>query len=315
MCVSGLAVQPQAVVAGGGDGGREVAGAGQGVGDDPGAGADGEGVLAGQRGGHAAVGGQVGQAVVAGLEQDPGGQVAGVGGERVGAELVVAVEGTVGGVELGEQAGQASDQLGVVARLVVRAGAGDGEGQGGDGGRFFGRLGCGAGHLRGEGERERFGVERRVRGCRGGEEGGDRGDAGQLDEGAPSHRVAVLLTGCEGWVCFGLVIVAGRDQAELAVQQLVPFGWAVVAAFPGADHPDQGVVGGYRVAGGAAELACQLGHVPSAGPAPVAQVAAADPGHRVYLSVAVGSGSTAMLRGTPACSLLSLSHDSALPVD
>jgi len=57
---AGLALQPLAVVAGGGDGGGEVAGAGQGVGDDPGAGADGEGVLAGQRGGHAAVGGQVG---------------------------------------------------------------------------------------------------------------------------------------------------------------------------------------------------------------------------------------------------------------
>ena len=116
-------------------------------------------------------------------------------------------------------------------------------------------------------------------------------------------------------VCFGLVVVGGRDQAELAVEQLVPFGRAVVAAFPGADHPDQGVVGGYRVAGGAAELACQLGHVPSARPAPLAQVAAADPGHRAYLSVAVASGSTVVLRGPPACSLLSLSHDNALPVD
>jgi hypothetical protein len=54
--------------------------------------------------------------VVAGLEQDPGGKVVGVGGERVGAELVVAVESKAGGVELGEQAGQAGDQLGVAAR-------------------------------------------------------------------------------------------------------------------------------------------------------------------------------------------------------
>jgi hypothetical protein len=165
----------------------------------------------------------------------------------------------------------------------------------------------------GKGEREWFGVERPGRAYRGGEERGGRGDTGQLDEGAPSHRIADLLTGYAGRECLGLIVVAGRDQAEIAVEQLVPFGWAVVAAFPGADHSEQGVVGGYRLAGGAAELACQLGHVPSARPAPLAQVTAVDPGHRAYLSV--GSGSTVMLRGTPACSLLSLSHDSALPVD
>ena len=298
----GVAVEPQAVVPGGGDGGREVAGAGQGVGDDPGAGADGEGVLAGQRGGHAAVGGQVGQAVVAGLEQDPRGEVVSVGRQRAGAQLVVTVEGGAGGVELGEQAGEAGDQLGVAAGLVVRAGAGDAEGQGSHAGWLLSGFGCGAGHLRGEGEREWFGVEQRTGACRRGEEGGGRGDGGQLDEGAPSHRVVVLPTDCADWVCFGLVVFAGRDQAELAVEQLVPFGRVVVAAFPGADHSDQGIVRGDRVAGGTAELACQLGHVPSAGPAPLAQLTAADPGHRAYLSVAVGSGSTVMLRGPPACS-------------
>ena len=195
------------------------------------------------------------------------------------------------------------------------AGAGNAECQGGDAGQLLDRLGWGAGHLRGEGKREWFGVEQRAWARRGGEKGGSRGDTGQLDEGAPSHRVMVLLADCAGRVFIGLASVAGRDQAELAVEQLVPFGGMVVAAFPGADHPDQGVVGGDRVAGGAAELACQLGHVPSAGPAPLAQVAAAGPGHRTNLSVVVASGSTAMLRGPPACSLLSLSHDRALPVD
>ena len=165
------------------------------MGDDPGAGADGEGVLAGQRGGHAAVGGQVGQAVVAGLEQDPGGEVVGVGGERVRAELVVAMERVASRVELGEQAGEAGDQLGIATRLVMRAGAGDAEGQGGDAGRLLGGFGCNAGHLRGEGECEWFGVERRARVGRGGEESGGCGDAGQPDEGAPSHRVIVLPTG------------------------------------------------------------------------------------------------------------------------
>jgi hypothetical protein len=92
--------------------------------------------------------------VVAGLEQDPGGEVVGVGGERVSAELAVAGEGSAGGVELGEQARRADDQLGVAARLVERASADDAERQGGDAGRLLGRLGCGAGHLCGEGERE-----------------------------------------------------------------------------------------------------------------------------------------------------------------
>jgi hypothetical protein len=171
-----------------------VAGAGQGVSDDPGAGADGERVLAGQRGGHAAVGGQVGQV----------GQVVGVGGQRVGAELAVAVEGGAGGVKLGEQAGETGDQLGVAAGLVELAAPGGAEGQGGDSGRLLGRSGCGARHLRGEGERERFGAERRVRAFRGGEEGGGRGDAVsstkvRLLTGSSSSRLAVPNGCVSGW--------------------------------------------------------------------------------------------------------------------
>ena len=42
--------------------------------------------------------------MVAGLEQDSGGEVVGVSGERVGAELAVAVERGAGGVELDKQA-------------------------------------------------------------------------------------------------------------------------------------------------------------------------------------------------------------------
>ena len=107
--VPGLAVQSRRVVLGGGDGGGQVTRAHQGVGDDPGARADRQGVLAGQRGGHAPVGGDVRQARVAGLEQEPGRDVVGIGGERAGAELVVTGEAAAGGVELAEQAGEAAD--------------------------------------------------------------------------------------------------------------------------------------------------------------------------------------------------------------
>ena len=105
----GLAVQSRRVVPCGGDGGGQVTRAHQGVGDDPAACADRQGVLAGQRGCHAAVGGDVGQARVAGLEQEPGRDVVGVGGERAGAEPVVAGEAPAGGVQLAEEAGEAAD--------------------------------------------------------------------------------------------------------------------------------------------------------------------------------------------------------------
>ncbi len=78
-------VEPGGVGAGGGDGGAEVVPAHQGVGDDPGAGPDRDGILAGLGGAHAAVGRQVGQALVIELEQQPGGDVMGVGGQGVGA--------------------------------------------------------------------------------------------------------------------------------------------------------------------------------------------------------------------------------------
>jgi hypothetical protein len=96
------------------------------VSDDPGAGADREGILAGQRGGHAPVGGDVRQALVAGLDQEPGRDMVGIGGERVGAEPVVA-EAVAGGIELAEQARQAAGQFGVPAALIVLAGPGDAE--------------------------------------------------------------------------------------------------------------------------------------------------------------------------------------------
>jgi len=92
------------------------------MGDDPAARADRQRVLAGQRGGHAPVGGDVRRALVAGLEQEPGRDVVGIGGERAGAEPVIAAEVTAGGVELAEQAGQAADQFGVPAALIVLAG-------------------------------------------------------------------------------------------------------------------------------------------------------------------------------------------------
>ena len=76
----------------------------------------------------------------------------------------------------------------------------------------------------------------------------------------------------------------------LPVEQLVPFGDRVVAAFPAADHPDEALVGGYRLARGTAEPPCHLRHVPPAGPAPFAQRATVDPGHRAYLRVSVTSG-------------------------
>jgi hypothetical protein len=59
----------------------------------------------------------------------------------------------------------------------------------------------------------------------------------------------------------------------------------VVAAFPGADHPDQALMGGYGLVGGAAEPPCQLGHVPAAGSPPYAQLTADSHGHRRYLRI------------------------------
>jgi len=62
--------------------------------------------------------------VVAGLEQEPGRDVVGIGGERAGAEPIVAAEATAGEIQLAEQAGEAADQFGAPAGLIVLAGPG-----------------------------------------------------------------------------------------------------------------------------------------------------------------------------------------------
>ena len=72
------------------------------------------------------------EALVAGLEQDPGPDMVGIGRERAGVELVVAGEAPAGGVQLAEEAGEAGDESGVPAGLIVRAGPGDAEGQAGE---------------------------------------------------------------------------------------------------------------------------------------------------------------------------------------
>ncbi len=52
-----------------------------------GAGGDGDRIAAGLGGAHAAVGGEVGEALVVELEQQPGGDVMGIGGQRERAAL------------------------------------------------------------------------------------------------------------------------------------------------------------------------------------------------------------------------------------
>ena len=73
-------------------------------------------------GADAAVGGEVGQALVVEFEQDPSRDVMSVGGQRADPELAVAVKAGAGGVELGEQAGEGFGQLGIPAFLVLAAG-------------------------------------------------------------------------------------------------------------------------------------------------------------------------------------------------
>jgi hypothetical protein len=72
------------------------------------------------------------QARVAGLEQEPGRDMVSVGGERASAEPVITGKAVTGGVELAEQAGEAADEFGVPAGLIVLAGPGDAEGQAGE---------------------------------------------------------------------------------------------------------------------------------------------------------------------------------------
>ena len=142
------------VVPGGGDGRSELPGAHEGVGYDPGACADRQGILAGQRGAHAAVGREMGETLVADLEQKPGGDVVGVSRKRVCAEPCVAGEGHARRMKIGKKRGESADELGVPARLILAPGAADVAGKG----RQIGGLGWfgrGAGHLRGEHERQR----------------------------------------------------------------------------------------------------------------------------------------------------------------
>jgi hypothetical protein len=269
------------------------------MGDNPGPRADRQGVLAGQRGRHAPVGGDVRQARVAGLEQEPGRDMVSVGGEGAGAEPVIAGEAAAGGVQLAEQAGEAAEEFGVPTGLIVLAGPGDADGQAGEVGWRRGRFEGGAG----EHQDERLDAGRRAGDSWAGQHGSGQGDAGQLDEGPPSHRFGAFLASRWCRLGFGSILVPQR-QAEPAVQQLVPFRWAVVAAFPGADHPDQAVMGGDGLVGGAAEPPCQLGHVPSAGPPPFAQLTAVGHGHRRYLRIAIAPGArpcSRILPHAPSC--------------
>ena len=55
-----------------------------------------------------------------------------------------------------------------------------------------------------------------------------------------------------------------RLQAETAIEQFVPFGQRMVAAFPAADHPDEGVGRGDRLGGDMTEFSCRFRHVPAA---------------------------------------------------
>jgi hypothetical protein len=91
-----------------------------------------------------------------------------VGGERAGAEPVITGEAVMtGGVELAEQAGEAADEFGVPAGLIVLAGPGDAEGQAGEVGWRRGWFGGGAGEHQGE----RFDAGRRAGGSCAGQHG------------------------------------------------------------------------------------------------------------------------------------------------
>jgi hypothetical protein len=105
-------------------------------------------------------------------------------------------------------------------------------------------------------------------------------------------------------------------QAKAAVEQFIPFGQLMIAALPAADHPDEGVVRGDRLAGDTTELACRLRHVPPMRPAPLAQRPAIDPGQGPYLRVSWHIREhEPVLPKTPSYSHVSLSHDSPLPVN
>ena len=168
----------------------EVAAVHQGMGDDPGAGSDGHGVLAGQGGAHAAVGGHAGQAAVIELEQQSGRDVMHVSGQRERAELVVAVERLACGVQAAEQARQARDQAGVPACLVLPPGVARGGGQCRDieCGFQFCRVRC----MPGEHGRQSLGIGWRAGPRDAVEYRADHCCAGEPDEGPASHWVVLL---------------------------------------------------------------------------------------------------------------------------
>jgi len=157
-----VTVQCGGVGAGGGDSGAEVVPVHQGVSDDPGAGPDRHGVLAGLGGAHAAVGRQVGQALVVEFEQQPGGDVMSVGGQGIGAQPLVTVERQAGVVQAGQQPRQVLDQVGVVARLVLAASPVDRSGQGRQVGRHIYCARRSGGDVPGEDGRERLGIDERA---------------------------------------------------------------------------------------------------------------------------------------------------------
>ena len=168
----------------------------------------GHGVLAGQGGAHAAVGGHGGQAAVIELEQQPGRDVMHVGGQRERAELVVAVERLACGVQAAEQARQARDQVGVAAGLVLPPGVVRGGGQCRD-------IGCGFQCCRvccmpGEHGRESLGVGWRAGPRDAVEYRADHRCAGEPDEGPASHWVVLLpVLFIEGKQAGGRVVPGG----------------------------------------------------------------------------------------------------------
>jgi hypothetical protein len=81
------------------------------VGYDPGASADRQGILAGQRGAYAAVGREMGETLIAGLQQEPGGDVVGISRKRVCVEPRVAGKGPACRMEIGEKRWELADEL------------------------------------------------------------------------------------------------------------------------------------------------------------------------------------------------------------
>jgi hypothetical protein len=68
-----------------------------------------------------------------------------IGGQRERAELLIAVEQLASGAQAAEQAGQARDQIGVAAGLVLPPGIVRSDGQGPDIRRGFQCRGCASG--------------------------------------------------------------------------------------------------------------------------------------------------------------------------